>query len=73
MKATIEFNLPEEQDDFDCAVNGKKRSLALWELNQWLRAKTKYPDETMSDDRHKAFEDTRAKLLNILHDNNLNL
>jgi hypothetical protein len=29
MKATLEFNLPEDQSDFDLAVNGVKAQVAL--------------------------------------------
>ena len=35
MKATLEFNLPEEQSDFDLAVNGAKAQSALYDMDQW--------------------------------------
>jgi len=50
MKATLEFNLPEDQSDFDLAVNGAKAQVALWEMDQWLRAQYKY----MSDEEYSA-------------------
>lgn len=73
MKATLEFNLPDNQHDFDCAVDGGKWMSAMWELNEWLRSQTKYPPNTMSDDTHQAFEDARAKLYEILNEEGLKL
>lgn len=34
MKATIEFNLPEEQEEFELAVKAGKYRAALWEISQ---------------------------------------
>lgn len=34
MKATLSFNLPEEKDEFDTAVNAGKYKAALWEISQ---------------------------------------
>jgi len=49
MKAILEFNLPDDQQDFDLATSGLKFWSVLWDLDQSLRAKTKYA----SDDYHK--------------------
>ena len=73
MKATLEFDLPDNQHDFDCAIDGAKWMSAMWDLNDWLRSQTKYPLDTMSDDTHQAFEDARAKLYEILNDEGLKL
>ena len=73
MKAILEFDLPDNQHDFDCAVDGSKWMSAMWELNEWLRSQTKYPPDTMSDDTHQAFEDARAKLYEILNEEGLKL
>jgi hypothetical protein len=40
MKATIEFNLPEEQEAFEDATNGWKWGHAMWQLDQFLRTKS---------------------------------
>jgi hypothetical protein len=45
----------------------------MWELNEWLRSQTKYAPDTMSDDTHKAFEETRAKLYEILNEESIKL
>ena len=74
MKATLEYNLPEEQGDFELAVNGSKAHVALWEMDQWLRAQYKYmPDAEYSDDKYNTFEKCRERLREIIFDNNLKL
>jgi hypothetical protein len=73
MKAILEFNLPEDQIDFEDAVNGQRWSIAMWELDQWLRSQTKHPPEGMSDDTWKALDDTREKLYEILNENALKI
>jgi hypothetical protein len=73
MEAILKFNLPDDQEDFDTAVNGAKWSLAMWELNNWLRSQTKHATDSMSDDTYKAFEDTRDKLYEILNEEGLKL
>jgi hypothetical protein len=45
MEAILKFELPDDQVEFNSAVNGSKWQLALWELDQYLRTNTKYaPD-----------------------------
>jgi hypothetical protein len=73
MKAILEFNLPEDQIDFEDASNGQKWSLSMWELDNWLRSQTKHPPEGMSEDTWKALDDTREKLYEILNENGLKL
>ena len=72
MKAILEFNLPEDQSDFDLAVNGAKAQVALWEIDQWLRAQYKYmPDEGYSEDKYNAYYEAREKLGEIMFENGL--
>lgn len=68
MEATLKFNLPEEQPEFDNAVNGAKWSLVAWELDQWLRSQIKFAPEDMSQDAYEAFEECRDKLNEIKND-----
>lgn len=72
MKALLEFNLPEDQEQFTEAVNGTKWSCAVWEYDQYLRTQIKYNDN-LSDDEHKAFEQAREKLYEIMNENNLSI
>ena len=73
MEAILKFNLPEDQDDFDTALDGSKWALSMWEMNNWLRSQIKHPPEGMSDDTYKAFEDARDQLYEILNENQLKL
>lgn len=41
-KITLEFNLPEEDSEFETAVNGKHLAALLWDFDQWLRSEQKY-------------------------------
>ena len=45
MEAILKFDLPEEADDFDNAVNGYKFKLILWEMDQHLRSIAKYSED----------------------------
>ena len=72
MKAILEFNLPEDQIDFDLAVNGAKAQVALWEMDQWLRAQYKYmSDDEYSKDKYETFEKCRDQLREIMFENGL--
>ena len=72
MKAILEFNLPEDQSDFDLAVNGAKAQVALWKMDQWLRAQYKYmSDDEYSKDKYETFEKCREQLREIMFDNGL--
>ena len=64
MEATLKFNLPEEQTDFDNAVNGAKWSLLAWELDQYLRSQLKYNDR-LSEEQYDILQETRDKLHEI--------
>jgi hypothetical protein len=71
MKATLTFNLPEENHEYANAVDGSKMRSALWELDQWLRAKLKY--EELSDGQYDAFKETRDELRRLLIEENIDL
>ena len=66
MKAILEFNLPEDKEDFDFAANGLNYYLALTEFDRWLRGEYKYNGkETMYE--------VRQKLNEIINDNNITI
>ena len=71
MKATLEFNMPEDQVEFDFAVHGGKMYSALWEISQELRAIWKY--EELSDEEFKMVEKIRDKLHEILDEHQIKL
>jgi coproporphyrinogen III oxidase len=72
MKATLEFNLPEDHTEFEMAVNGYKMHSVLWEMDQWLRAQYKYmPDDEYSEDKYETFEKCREHLRELMFENGL--
>ena len=73
MKAILEFNLPEDQTNFEFASEGNKWWLVAWDMDQWLRNQIKYAPDGMTDDELKAFEKCRAQLRELLDEYNLNL
>ena len=44
MKATLAFDLPDDQGDFDAALLGREAISALWEIDQHCRAILKHGD-----------------------------
>ena len=71
MKAILEFNLPDDQQDFDLATKGLKFWSVLWELDQSLRAKTKYAPDSLPQDKYDAYQEIRDELSELMIDNNL--
>jgi hypothetical protein len=66
MKATLEFNLPEEKDEYDFANNGINYYSALVEFDQWLRSEYKY-------NGNEAMVKVRKKLNEFINENNVKI
>jgi len=62
MKAILEFNLPEDQEDFNHANQAVNYYCAIIDIMQYLRSKTKYTEEVGS------FEEVRAMCIEICND-----
>ena len=45
MKATLEFNLPEEEEQFDVATKAMDWVLLAWDIDQFMRNKIKYEQD----------------------------
>jgi hypothetical protein len=71
MKAKLEFDLPEEQDDFEVASNGWKYRSVLFDLDNFLRNKLKY--EKLTEEQYKAYSEVRELFWDTLRDDNLTL
>ena len=71
MKATIEYNLPEDQFEFDSAVKSTKMVFALTEIKEELRAIWKY--EELKENQFEMVERIREKFFEILTENEINL
>lgn len=72
MKAILEFDLPEDNIEFELANNARKYSIVLWELDQWLRSKIKYSPDTMSDDTYNAYVACREELRELMNNEGIN-
>ena len=66
MKAILEFNLPEDKENFDFANNGVNYYSALTEFDNWLRSEYKY------NGNEPMFE-AREKLQQFINDNNIKI
>jgi hypothetical protein len=66
MKAILEFNLPEDKEDFDFATKGINYYAALVEFDNWLRSEYKY------NGNEPMFE-AREKLQQFINDNNIKI
>jgi D-ribose pyranose/furanose isomerase RbsD len=73
MKAILEFNLPEDNQDFNMAVNAMKFWSVLYELDQNLRVKTKYAPDNLPQDKYDAYQEVRELLHQLMNEESVNL
>lgn len=73
MEATLKFNLPEEQVEFNDAINGAKWQYVVWELDQWLRTNTKYAPDSQNAEYTNALVVAREQLHEYLIEEGLKL
>jgi hypothetical protein len=71
MKATLEFNLPDEQAEHYCAIKGADMLNVLWELKAELRGMLKYGE--LPDTQYEIVEKIQNFLLSSLDDHEINL
>jgi hypothetical protein len=71
MKATLEFNLPDDQAEHYCAIKGADMLNVLWELKAELRAMLKYGE--LPDTQYDIVEKIQDFLMSSLDDNDVNL
>ena len=60
MKATLEFDLPDEQGEFDAARLGSKALATLWEIDQRCRSLLKHGSPT--DEEARLAEEIRGMI-----------
>jgi hypothetical protein len=71
MKATLKYNLPDDEFEFNCAVKSTKMYFALTEIKEELRAIWKY--EELKENQFEMVERIREKFFEILLENEINL
>ena len=73
MKATLEYKLPDEQEEFQDAVNGAKWKYAMWKLDNELRSLIKHAPDSMPELEHETYQKIRTTLHRIINQNDLTL
>ena len=71
MKATLEFNLPEEQAEHYCAIKGADMLNVLFQLRIKLRGMLKYNE--LTNEQYEIVENIQEYLMDILNENDVNL
>jgi hypothetical protein len=73
MKGILEFDLRDDQKEFETAINADRYKSLIWELDQYLRQQIKYNADNLSNDTITAFELIRNKIREELIDNNISI
>ena len=71
MKAKLEFNLPEENEEFQVAVDGWRYKSIIWELDSFLRSKLKY--ENLQEKEYEIFDKVRSHLWELIKEENITI
>lgn len=64
MKAILEFELPEDNQDFRLATKASAMYATLWELDQFLRVEIRYGGR-------EELSEIRDKLIELMNDNHI--
>jgi hypothetical protein len=70
-KAILEFNLPEDQSDFELAVKALDMRIALDGIRQYLRGKVKY--DTHDEKQWEAYNEVYEQFYEIINNYNIKL
>lgn len=70
-KGILEFDLPEESEDFEVATNGWKYRSVIHEFDQDLRRRIKHG--TYPDEQRKLLEELRKQLNDDLQESGIDL
>jgi hypothetical protein len=73
MKGILEFDLRDDQKEFETAINADKYKSIIWELDQYLRQQIKYNADNLSNDTISAFELIRDKIREELNDYSISI
>lgn len=75
MKAILEFNLPEDNEDYNQCVMAPKLAMALWEITHNLRKRCDYEADTIDPvnaDIYGGIEIVFEHIYKILEEHNIN-
>ena len=69
MKAILEFNLPEDKEEFDAASKGMDWALTVWDMDNILRDKLKHGE--LFPHARETLEEVRKTLNEMIIDRGL--
>ena len=72
-KATLEFNLPDENQEFELATKGLNFWSVLIDFDQYLRSKMKYESDSLSKETYDSLQESRDKLNQLMSENLISL
>ena len=72
MKAVLEFNLPEEHNEHQVALDGWKWRVVVWDVADKLRSVLKHDDDLTPESR-ACLERLQEHVFGLLGDRNLTL
>jgi hypothetical protein len=75
MKGVLEFNLddPFDEASYMRCVKAKDMAIALWDIDQYLRAHIKYAPDTADEKTLEVLEQVRDELHQIMSNYNIDL
>ena len=71
MDAMLSFDLPEDNFEFQCAINGVALRSSICDFQEYMRQMYKY-NERISDAEKKIIQDLREQFQEILENNGVN-
>lgn len=71
MKAILQFDLPEDQHDYEIAVQAPKIQSFIWDFSQQLRAWQKYHHDFKNAD--DALDQIREEFYRLINEHNINI
>jgi hypothetical protein len=72
MKAILEFNIPEDNEEFNRAIKAEDYYVCLFDFYQYLKREMKY-NEQLSDIERDTFKRIREEFNGILTENGIEL
>ena len=73
MKVILEFELPDDQSEYELTVDAPKMYSALWDIKQLIRSKLKYNPDGLTDIELNQWEIIQDEFYCILDNHNLKL
>jgi len=70
MEAILKFNLPEEQVEFNLAVNGSSWSHVVWKVSEELRRRIKY-DPNLTEEQSDTYQEVRDMIQGFMDEQNI--